>query len=111
VSVFDDQPDVRIALDALAAGDALDPEVRLCRREVARLVQLTLDHLPNRYGDVLEWKYIQDLSVSEIRDPLSDRTSLGATFRAGSNFPIPAYLEQRAGGLYVGGLRNQVRLP
>jgi RNA polymerase sigma-70 factor (ECF subfamily) len=66
VSVFDDQPDMRAALDALAAGDALDPEVRLRRREVARLVQLTLDHLPNRYGDVLEWKYIEDLSVSEI---------------------------------------------
>jgi hypothetical protein len=28
------------------------------RREVARIVQLVLDRLPNRYGDALEWKYI-----------------------------------------------------
>jgi RNA polymerase sigma-70 factor, ECF subfamily len=29
-------------------------------------VQVTLDHLPARYADVLEWKYIQGLSVDEI---------------------------------------------
>ena len=29
-------------------------------------MQLTLDHLPGRYGDVLEWKYMQGLSVAEI---------------------------------------------
>ena len=40
------------------------------RRELSRLVQATLDHLPGRYGDVLEWKYIQELSVAEIADRL-----------------------------------------
>jgi RNA polymerase sigma-70 factor (ECF subfamily) len=30
------------------------------------LVQVVLDYLPRRYGDVLEWKYIQGLSVKEI---------------------------------------------
>lgn len=38
-------------------------------------------------------------------------TSVGATFRAGSNFPIPGYLERREGGLFVGQHRNRVRLP
>ncbi len=27
---------------------------------------MTLDYLPDRYGDALEWKYIQELSVQEI---------------------------------------------
>lgn len=65
LSIFDDRPELRAALDALAAGDD-DPETEARRREVSALVQLTLDHLPGRYGDVLEWKYIQGLSVGEI---------------------------------------------
>lgn len=64
LSLFDDRPELRAALDAMAAGD--DPEALARRRELAALVQLTLDHLPGRYGDVLEWKYIQELSVDEI---------------------------------------------
>ena len=27
---------------------------------------MTLDYLPDNYGDALEWKYIQELSVQEI---------------------------------------------
>ncbi len=43
---------------------------------------------------------------------LSGRTSVSAKFRAGSNFPIQGYLEERSGGaLYVGPSRNAVRLP
>jgi len=41
---------------------------------------------------------------------LSDRSSVSLTFRSGSNFPIPAYLESRAGALFAGGRRNEVRL-
>ena len=33
--------------------------------ETRRLVQSVLDRLPSRYGDVLEWKYIEGLSVEE----------------------------------------------
>ena len=42
---------------------------------------------------------------------ISHRTSVGATFRAGSNFPIPAHLAARDGRLFAGSSRNQVRLP
>ena len=42
---------------------------------------------------------------------VSTRTSVGATFRAGSGFPIPAYVASRDGGLFVSDKRNQVRLP
>lgn len=70
VALVDDHPDIRMALEAVAALAGEDPDTELQRREVARLVRATLDHLPGRYGDVLEWKYIQELSVAEIADRL-----------------------------------------
>jgi RNA polymerase sigma-70 factor (ECF subfamily) len=66
VSLFEDRAEVRAILDALAGADADHPDSQLHRRELTGLVQLTLDHLPGRYGEVLEWKYIDDLSVGEI---------------------------------------------
>jgi RNA polymerase sigma-70 factor (ECF subfamily) len=66
VSLFEDRAELRAMLDALAAADSDDPESALRRRELTGFVQLALDHLPGRYGEVLEWKYIQDLSVDEI---------------------------------------------
>jgi RNA polymerase sigma-70 factor (ECF subfamily) len=65
-ALADDDPDVRAALEAAAALAAADPEREAGRRELARMVQLTLDQLPNRYGEVLEWRYIQGLGVDEI---------------------------------------------
>ncbi len=41
----------------------------------------------------------------------ADRGSVSATYRAGTNFPIPGYLAFGDGGLEVGTRRNQVRLP
>jgi RNA polymerase sigma-70 factor (ECF subfamily) len=64
--LVEEAPDVRAALESLAAADTDGPHERLRRRELARLVQMTIDYLPDRYGDALEWKYIQELSVHEI---------------------------------------------
>jgi RNA polymerase sigma-70 factor (ECF subfamily) len=71
--LLEDAPEIRAALDSLAASGAPgaeDPEAGLRRKELARLVQVALDSLPRRYGDALEWKYIQGLSVNEIADRL-----------------------------------------
>lgn len=63
---FEDRdPDVRAALDALA-HDVADPEALASQADVGRLVQLVLDSLPPRYGRVLEWKYLDELSMQEI---------------------------------------------
>jgi RNA polymerase sigma-70 factor, ECF subfamily len=75
VPLIDDRPDVRAALETLAAA-ADDPSAQLDRRDLARLVQATLDHLPRRYGDALEWRYIEGLSVTEIG------TRLGLGYKA-----------------------------
>jgi RNA polymerase sigma-70 factor (ECF subfamily) len=70
ISFSDDRPELRAALESIAALPSDDPEYELRRRELTRIVQLTLDHLPARYGDALEWKYIQGLSVDEIANRL-----------------------------------------
>jgi RNA polymerase sigma-70 factor, ECF subfamily len=70
VSLVDDHPDARAALEALAASVDDDPEAALGRQELGRLVQVTLDHLPRRYAAALEWKYIHELPVGEIAERL-----------------------------------------
>jgi RNA polymerase sigma-70 factor, ECF subfamily len=65
VSIADDDPDLRAALDSIgAAADA--PDAGLARKDTGRLVQLALDHLPPRYSRALEWKYLEEVSVDEI---------------------------------------------
>jgi RNA polymerase sigma-70 factor, ECF subfamily len=66
VDLIEELPEVRAALESLAAGELLDPERALRKQELSRLVQATLDRLPPRYADALEWKYIDGLSVLEI---------------------------------------------
>jgi RNA polymerase sigma-70 factor (ECF subfamily) len=67
---LDDDPGVRAALESLAAGGE-GPDAAIDDRRLAERVQLTLDYLPDRYGDVLEWKYLQGLSVNEIAERLA----------------------------------------
>ena len=64
--LVEDTPEIRAALESIGAASVDAPDERLRRRELARLVQVTLDSLPPRYGDALEWKYIQELPVSDI---------------------------------------------
>ena len=70
IPLVEDTPDVRAALESLAAASGDRPDERIRRGELARLVRVTLDTLPDRYGDALEWKYIDDLSVQEIASRL-----------------------------------------
>jgi RNA polymerase sigma-70 factor (ECF subfamily) len=65
VILTEDYPDVRAAVDSLAAPDA-NPEREAQRSETLRLIQVALDRLPPRYGDALEWKYIEGYSAEEI---------------------------------------------
>ena len=56
---------LRAAVDSLvSAGD--DPEAELEREQRARYIQVALDRLPPRYGDALEWKYVEGFSAQEI---------------------------------------------
>jgi RNA polymerase sigma-70 factor, ECF subfamily len=66
VVLIDDQPDLRAAIESLEAPDEYDLVKTYGRAEVGRLVQAVLDRLPARYGDALEWKYVEGHSVEEI---------------------------------------------
>jgi len=66
VVLIDDTPGLREALEAIAAPAADEPLQGYGAAETRRLVQSVLDRLPSRYGDVLEWKYIEGRSVEEI---------------------------------------------
>jgi RNA polymerase sigma-70 factor (ECF subfamily) len=71
VMLLEDLPNARAVLESLAAPASDEPEVGTLRAQVHRIVEATLDALPGRYGEALEWKYIDGLSVREIAERLS----------------------------------------
>jgi RNA polymerase sigma-70 factor, ECF subfamily len=58
-------------LEALSAPEDQQPEHFVWRADMMRLIQAALDHLPARYGDILEWKYLDGLSVEDIASRLA----------------------------------------
>ena len=66
IVLTEDIPEIQAAVDSLQAPDQMSPERHYRRIEVLRLIQVALDRLPARYGDVLEWKYIEGHSVKDI---------------------------------------------
>lgn len=70
VALLEDLPEVRAALESLADDTARNEQEEERRTALARLVQVTLDHLPVRYGRALEWKYLEGLSVKAIAERL-----------------------------------------
>ena len=65
IVLLEDRPETLGALDSLAA-DGDDPAAELQRDQRARHIQVVLDRLPPRYGDALEWKYVEGYSAQEI---------------------------------------------
>lgn len=63
---FDDTEEIRQALEAISAIPAEDPQDIAISAQLEGAVRAVLDYLPRRYGDVLEWKYIQGESIKEI---------------------------------------------
>ncbi len=70
LALLEDDAEVRSILESIAAPAADEPEQQAARNEMVRFIQATLDSLPGRYGDVLEWKYVDGLSVKEIAQRL-----------------------------------------
>ena len=70
VVLLEDQPDARAILESLVAPAKDQPDEGAWQAQLHRIVEATLDALPGRYGEVLEWKYIDELSVVEIAERL-----------------------------------------
>ncbi len=84
---FDQNPNVLAALESvqfsLQGTDSLAESV-----EIRDLVQTVLDSLPEHYAKLLEWKYIEGLSVQEISGLLNkgDTSTQSLLERARKNF-------------------------
>jgi RNA polymerase sigma-70 factor, ECF subfamily len=75
VVLIDDSEEVRSALESIEAPATDDPLHGADRAELGRLVHAVLDRLPQRYGEALEWKYVEGRSVEEI----GERLGIGQT--------------------------------
>jgi RNA polymerase sigma-70 factor (ECF subfamily) len=67
---IEDHPGVQAALESVAADDGR-PESAMRREEIANFVRVTLEHLPSKYAQALELKYVQGYSVKEIATSLN----------------------------------------
>lgn len=68
--MIDDSRELRAALESIEAPPESEPSHRYGRAETRELIRSVLDRLPARYGDVLEWKYVEGRSVEEIGERL-----------------------------------------
>ena len=62
----EDDPQIRSALDSLLAAEQGDPLLATNREQVGESIRAALDYLPAPYADILEWKYVREMSVAEI---------------------------------------------
>jgi len=67
---LEDSPGARAILETLAAPVVDEPETATWQADVRRLVQATVDALPEHYGQVLEWKYVEEAPVAAIAERL-----------------------------------------
>ena len=70
VLLIEDRPEIQAAVDSFRAPVENSPEQLYQRDQSMRLIQVALDRLPAKYGNVLEWKYVQDYTVQEIAGKL-----------------------------------------
>lgn len=96
IELVEDSPHARAALESLGAMPG-GTVARYEREELARMVWAVLDHLPVRYGNALQWKYIQGFSVREIA------SRLGASPKAAESLLTRARQAFRDGFAVVAG--------
>ena len=66
VVLTEDSPEIQAAIEAINAPEQDRPPGQYRRSEAARLIHVALDSIPAKYGNALEWKYIEGHSVREI---------------------------------------------
>ncbi len=94
VVLIDDQPELRMAIEAIEAPEEYDLVKNYGRAETGRLVQSVLDRLPSNYGDALEWKYMEGRSVEEIGARLGIGTTAAQSLLARARIAFREALEQ-----------------
>jgi RNA polymerase sigma-70 factor (ECF subfamily) len=69
-ALAEDDPEIRAALESLLSAESADPALLAGREQVRETICAALDYLPAPYADILEWKYVRDMSVAEIAQRL-----------------------------------------
>jgi RNA polymerase sigma-70 factor (ECF subfamily) len=70
LALHDAERSMQDLIEAMRAPPSDQPEERAIRVNLQQLIVTALDYLPAHYGDILEWKYVEELSVSEIAERL-----------------------------------------
>ena len=94
VVLIDDRPELRAAIESIEAPEEYDLLKSYDRAEVGGLVRSVLDRLPPRYGDALEWKYVEGHSVEEIGMRLGIGHTAAQSLLARARVAFRAALEQ-----------------
>ncbi len=63
-----DTQEVRDVLDTVAISENQQPEKVSESQNLGQLIAEVMDNLPNNYGDLLEMKYVEHLSVAQIAE-------------------------------------------
>lgn len=66
VVLIEDRPELRAMLESFSAPEQDRPDQHAQRADTVRLIQVVLDQLPSQYGNVLEWRYVEGFSASEV---------------------------------------------
>ena len=70
IVLTEDRPEIQAAIESFQTPESEEPAGQYQNYETARLIHVALDRLPTKYGDALEWKYIEGYSVNEISQRL-----------------------------------------
>jgi len=90
---IEDDSDIRAMLESVAAPERDQPESQRLHSEVARLIHVALDHLPQHYANALELKYIDGLSVQEVAARLAQPVTATQSVLARARIALRDVLE------------------
>ena len=65
-ALAEDDPQIRVALESLLAAEQGDPLLATDREQIGQSIRAALDYLPAPYAEILECKYLRDMSIGEI---------------------------------------------
>lgn len=109
--LVEDSDEMQAVLESIEAPSSDEPGQGYSAEETRHIVQSVLDRLPNRYGDVLEWKYIEGRSVEEIAAALGVGQTAAQSLLARARIAFRAALETVFGataGDVLSGMREQL---
>lgn len=111
IVMIEDDPRVQAALDTIQSPESEQPARRYDDGQIGALVRTVLDRLPARYGDALEWKYVEELSVEEIGARLGIGTTAAQSLLARARVAFRDAIEKVFGAataedILTGGFRG-----